>query len=354
MVEQPAPQAWDDFVCARGGHLLQSARWGQLKTHFGWSVLRLALERDGQFVAGAQMLFRRMPFGLNVAYIPRGPLADPSDPATLDTLLDVLSAKARQHGAFALKLEPDWQSSSPAWQILSTATRGQASRLLTMGRVGMGVQPRTTVHVNLTRDLDTILARMKPKWRYNIRLAQRKGITVRKGMAADLETFYALLRTTGLRDRFAIHSFDYYSAVFDLLGEHACLLIAEYEGEPLAAIFITAFGGESIYLYGASSNAHRDRMPNHALHWEAMQWAKARGCTRYDLWGIPDVAAASPGRGEARFGPDALLPDGLYQFKQGFGGEIVRYVGAYDLVFSTVRFALYTQALRIRRGSALT
>ncbi len=336
MIQQPDPQTWDDFLCAESGHLLQSAGWGELKTLFGWRAQRLALERQGRLVAGAQILFRRLPLGLKLAYIPRGPVADPTDNATLNALLDALCAAARHQSAFALKIEPNWHL-PPLYKT------GAPPSLPRFSFSGEGVQPRTTIHVDLTRELDAILAGMKPKWRYNIRLAERKGVTVRVGSAADVEVFYELLCITGTRDQFAIHSLDYYRAAFEMLGGHARLFIAEYEGEPLAAIFCTAFAGEAIYLYGASSNAHRERMPNHALHWAAMQWAKGCGCTRYDLWGIPDVGAQHA----------APLPDSLYQFKQGFGGEVVRYVGAYDIVFSSLKFALYKQALKIRRGGIL-
>ncbi|MBI4785561.1 MAG: peptidoglycan bridge formation glycyltransferase FemA/FemB family protein [Chloroflexi bacterium] len=339
IVENPDPGAWDDFVCAHGGHLLQSAGWGELKARFGWSALRLALDRDGELVAGALVLFRNLPLGLRLAYLPRGPVCDPTDHATFAALSETLSATARARGAFALTIEPDSPSPSPPLFADELRRTGE-------GRVGVGFQPHTTIHLDLTRDLDTILAQMKPKWRYNIRLAERKGVTVREGQLEDVPTFYRLLQITGARDHFAIHSLAYYRAAFDLLQHHARLFIAEYEREPLAAIFVTAFGAEAIYLYGASSNAHRERMPNHALHWAAMQWAKARGCARYDLWGIGDdrpVRSQRPHR--------SILPDGLRQFKQGFGGQVVEYVGAYDVVFSRWRYELYRRMLAWRRMS---
>ena len=182
---------------------------------------------------------------------------------------------------------------------------------------------------------------MKPKWRYNIRLAERKGVTVREGTTSDLLRFYELLKITSIRDQFPIHSFDYYRVAFELLttSDGARLFIAEFGGEMLAAIFITAVGREAIYLYGASGNTHREKMPNHALHWHAIQWAKARGCTRYDLWGIGATAEA-----------DADTAHGLYQFKQGFGGTLVKYTGATDVIFSRWKFAVYERAVRWRRG----
>ncbi len=368
IVYDPDPRVWDDFVCARGGHLLQSAAWGELKARFGWTARRIALERDGVIIAGAQILFRRLPLGLQFAYVPRGPVADPQDREALAELLDALCAAARERGAFALKIEPNWLGALPL-PFRERDGRKSSRRFkfkdlvspmrddLRGVRVGTCFQPRTTFHVDLARDLDSILAQMKPKWRYNIRLAERKRVQVRAGGADDLALFYQLLQITSQRDGFAIHSFDYYRAAFDLLtaNDRARLLIAEYAREPLAAIFITAFGREAIYLYGASSNAHRERMPNHALHWAAMQWTKARGCAYYDLWGVGATAEANVGaiRPERSAAESKELPQqhGLYQFKQGFGGSVVRYVGAYDAIFSRIKFALYERALAMRRGA---
>ncbi len=345
IIDHPDARTWNDFIAARGGHVLQSTAWGDLKTRFGWSAQRIALARGDALVAGAQILFRRLPLGLRFAYIPRGPVADPQDHETYSALLNALCATARARGAFVLKIELNLFDSVDL-NPLRTPNLQSANP----------IQPRTTIHVDLTRDLDTILAQMKPKWRYNIRLAERKGVTVRAGSADDIATFYRLLQVTGERDAFAIHSLDYYRAAFDLFTaqDAARLFVAEYERETLAAIFVTAFGAEAIYLYGASGNAHRERMPNHALHWQAMQWAKSRGCTRYDLWGIADTAwAEAPVVDDVGATHESPLPHGLYQFKQGFGGAVVRYAGAYDVVFSRWRYALYTRALAARRGVAI-
>jgi peptidoglycan pentaglycine glycine transferase (the first glycine) len=353
IVENPTAREWDDFVRTHGGHVLQSTPWAELKSRFGWGAQRLALARGKELTAGAQILYRQLPLGLRFAYIPRGPVADPQDRETFAALLEGLYAAARKRGAFALKMELNILT--PGSSLPSAALRG-SSTLQAGGRVDVGlpIQPRTTIHVDLTRDLDTLLAQMKPKWRYNIRLAERKGVSVRIGSAEDVVTFYRLLQFTGERDAFAIHSLDYYRVAYESFAKQdsARLFVAEYENEPLAAIFVTALGEEAIYLYGASGNAHRERMPNHALHWQAMQWAKSRGCTRYDLWGIADTAwAEAPGTAPDETPDEAHLPHGLYQFKQGFGGVVVRYAGAYDVVFSPWRYQLYTRALAARRGA---
>ncbi|CAG0945116.1 peptidoglycan pentaglycine glycine transferase (the first glycine) [Anaerolineae bacterium] len=339
IIENLDARAWDDFVSARGGHLLQTTAWGELKSRFGWRAERLALARGDQLVAGAQLLVRDLPMGMRLAYVPRGPVADAQDRDALAALIDALCVMARARDAFSLKIEPNWivnslsSPSSHEFQWLDLHNFHPAS----------SIQPLTTIHLDLTRDLDTILAQMKSKWRYNIRLAERKNVHVRMSGAEDTALFYQLLQITSERDKFAIHSLDYYHAAFELLGarEHARLFIAEHAREPLAAIFVTALGDEAIYLYGASSDIHRERMPNHALHWEAIQWAKSRGCKRYDLWGLGATTDA-----------DAKTAHGLYQFKQGFGGDVVRYLGASDVIFSRLRHSLYTRMADWRRGSS--
>ncbi|MBI5305162.1 MAG: peptidoglycan bridge formation glycyltransferase FemA/FemB family protein [Chloroflexi bacterium] len=323
-MENPDADAWDELIATQHGHLLQTRAWGELKTRFGWRVTRLALARDDALIAGAQMLVRDLPLGLRFAYVPRGPVADANDHAALTALDDALVAHACACGAFVLRVEPN------AFAMPNEI----------LGVPAPTIQPQTTIHVDLTRDLATILAQMKPKWRYNIRLAERKGVTVREGKVCDIGLFYHLLEITRTRDQFAIHSRDYYRAALDLLGECAQLFIAEHAGDALAAIFVTAVGDEAIYLFGASSNEQRERMPNHALHWAAMQWAKARGCARYDLWGLGATTNA-----------DESAAHGLYQFKQGFGGTFVQYAGARDVIFSHWKYALYARAVAWRRGA---
>ncbi len=376
IVENPDEKTWDDFVSAHAGHLLQTTSWGELKSRFGWSAQRVAVKRDGAIVAGAQILYRQLPLGLTLAYVPRGPACDPNDRDLLAALSDAVYAAVRGQGAFAVKIEPNWESPTltpapplrsahlhltafgavqvsgatpaPLRHRLRAGVAGGARVGSLKGRVGVCIQPHTTIHVDLTRDLDTILAEMKPKWRYNIRLAERKGITVREGNAIDLPKFYELLQITSRRDAFPIHTLDYYRTAYELLTacDYARLFVAEYANETIAAIFVTAFGGEAIYLYGASGNAHRERMPNHALHWHAMQWAKARGCRHYDLWGVGSTAEA-----DLRAGSGATPQSGLYQFKQGFGAHVVRYAGAQDVIFSRWKFALYERAVAFRRGA---
>ena len=327
--ERPGDEvAWDEAVTAAGGHLLQSWAWGELKARFGWRVQRVAVG-----LACAQVLFRRLPLGLgSIAYVPRGPAADLEDAAIVRSLLEAVEPLARRQGAICLKMEPDLEDD---------ADLGQRLRAMGFRLSPQQVQPRRTVLVDLEGGPEEILARMKQKTRYNVRLAGRKGVMVRAGDEGDLPAFYQLMEATGERDGFGIHSQAYYETAHRLFvpAGRGRLLLAEYEGQLLAGLVAFAFGDTAIYMYGASSDEHRNRMPAYPLQWEAMEWARDQGCRSYDLWGIPDEDEDTL---EAKFTERHEGLWGVYRFKRGFGGRVVRTVGAWDLVYAPLRYRLYS------------
>ena len=329
--------AWDELVVATpGGHVLQSWAWGELKTRFGWRVQRLAV--DG---ALAQVLFRSLPGGLGtIAYVPKGPLADYRDVPSLRALLDAILPLARKQRALCLKIEPDLEDDPALTEQLQALGFRPSPQV---------IQPRRTILVDLTPDPEELLRRMKQKTRYNIRLAARKGVTVRAGSEADLASFYELMVTTAQRDGFGIHTRAYYEAAHQLFvpAGQGRLLLAEYEGQLLAGLVVLGMGGcgrggTACYMYGASSDEHRNLMPTYALQWEAMLWAKEQGCQDYDLWGVPDEDEATLEAGFTQRN-DGLW--GVYRFKRGFGGRLVRTAGAWDLVYAPLRYRLYSAAV---------
>lgn len=338
--EQPYTEAdaeWDAFVAKHpNGSFLQTTHWARLKSRFGWKSSRVWLRKEGKLVAGAQILFRSAFLGaVKMGYIPHGPLVNWEDDEQVTVLLNQIDHSAYEIRAGLLKMEPllwEGQDISPAgWQALCTQHNNHTDTDT--------IQPPRTVLVDLRPDEDTILAAMKQKTRYNIRLAGRKGVTVREGTAEDLPAFNQLMKLTGERDGFGVHASRYYQVVFDLFApDQLALLIAEYEGKPLAALMVTAVGEQAVYLYGASSNEERQRMPTYALQWSAMQWAKAKGCTWYDLWGVPDHPADEL---EAQFKErrDGLW--GVYRNKRGYGGQVQRTVGAVDRVYNNMLYRLY-------------
>jgi lipid II:glycine glycyltransferase (peptidoglycan interpeptide bridge formation enzyme) len=198
--------------------------------------------------------------------------------------------------------------------------------------------------MDLAKTGETLLAEMKPKWRYNLRLAERKGVEVRREDEEGLPVFYALFRETGRRDGIAVHSFEYYRTLFSHCraypggGQEVRLYVAGHEGEPLAAVITLFRGSDGVYLYGASSDRKRNLMAPYLLQWRAMEDARAAGCLRYDLFGIPPDG--DPGHPMA----------GLYRFKTGFGGRIIHRPGSWDYPCRPLAAGLFRAAEGARKS----
>ena len=323
--------SWDDFLTEHNeAHLLQTASWGELKAAFDWEVVRVISTPSSSAIkslpiTGAQVLYRRFPLGFTLAYIPKGPIGQ-----AWGELWPEVDAICRQKKAILLKIEPDlWESSNQSG--ISIFPSGYKFSPHT-------IQPPRTLVVNLLGDEEQILGRMKQKTRYNIRLAQKKGVVVSPW--SDIERFHQLMQVTGARDKFAVHSLEYYQRAYELFYSkgHCELLLAEYNHQPLAALMVFAHRQRAWYFYGASANEERERMPTYLLQWEAMRWARAHGCSEYDLWGVPD---ADEDILEANFTKSAEGLWGVYRFKRGFGGELRRAPGAWDRVYQPVLYAFY-------------
>ncbi len=338
--------AWEDFVAHHpAGHLLQTWAWGELKSRFGWQAVRLGLTEDGRLVAGAQVLLRALPGSWNIAYVPKGPLVDWEDAVQVEHLLAGLQQLCRSRRCIFLKVEPPLEDETGA---------GETLRHHGFRPFAPTVQPPRTILVDLVPEEQAILAAMKQKTRYNIRLAARRGVTVREGGVDDLAIFHRLMQLTGRRDGFGIHGADYYWTAYELFApQRAALLVAEVEGEPVAGLMVFAQRTTAHYLFGASSEAHRDRMPTYLLQWEAMRWARRRGCRFYDLWGIPDADEETL---EAQFAAQRAAAGGLwgvYRFKRGFGGRVSRSIGAFDYVYSRPLYRAYRLWLSLRRDAGI-
>jgi lipid II:glycine glycyltransferase (peptidoglycan interpeptide bridge formation enzyme) len=311
-------------------HLLQTPAWGKLKSHFGWKAYWV---QEGE--SGAQVLIRKLPLGFSFAYIPKGPLGQ--DWPTLWPSVDALCSR---EWAIFLKVEPD--------SFVSTDHNFLRNCLPGFRTSAHAIQPPRTILVDLNGGEESVLSRMRQKARYNVRLAEKKGVIVRQSDDTDL--FDQLMRVTGERDGFGVHNLAYYRAAYRLFAARcqSVLLIAEYEAQPLAAAMIFKNGKRAWYFYGASNNLERQRMPAYLLQWEAMRWAMSNGCTQYDLWGVPDADEAEL---EANFADRSDGLWGVYRFKRGFGGQVVRSPGAWDKVYNPVLYRLYQLWMR-GRGTA--
>ncbi len=306
-------------------HVLQTWAWGEIKARHGWTPTRLLFVENDAPAAAAQILRRplpRTPFG--VLYVPKGPALAFENAALFARVLAELERVARAQRAIFIKLDPDVRVHSAAAQTLAArAWRVSAEQ----------IQFHNTVTLDLTRSENEILAAMKPKWRYNVRLAEKKGLRVETD-ALDWRLFYDLYVETSARDGFLIRPFEYYRDAWTTMAEagQAKLFLARAHAETIAGILLFWFGERAWYFYGASRNTHRDWMPNHLLQWHALRWAKQQGCTEYDFWGAPNELVET----------DSMY--GVYKFKMGFGGEFVERIPAHDFVVRRALYWAYAQA----------
>ncbi|MDR3193161.1 MAG: peptidoglycan bridge formation glycyltransferase FemA/FemB family protein [Treponema sp.] len=306
---------------------------------------------------------RRLFSGFSFAYVPWGPELPEGFPALGEEGRDARTCALAELAAALHRFLPRdtaFIRFDPPWYSQGTESSPLIGK--PFSRAGADVQPPDTVLLDLRSPPERILAAMKPKWRYNVGLAARKGVTVRQsdpvpgeGFNADIGTFYRLLRETASRDGIAIHGIEYYRTFFSHAREYgaavsrgpkpeARLYLAEYRGETLAAIVTLFHGREGVYLYGASANSHRNLMAPYALQWKAMGDAKAAGCAEYDLFGIPP-------NGDEK---DHSMA-GLYRFKTGFigggeaGGRIIHRPGSWDYTYRPLISGLFNTAERVRK-----
>ena len=328
-------QQWDEFVAAsKCCNITQSFEWGELAPHLCAEAMYAGVvDEQGNLCAAMLVLISTAPvLHRTYFYAPRGPVIDDPDSPAMTVLLNFVKAEAHKRGAFMLKVEPSVADGDERWlsalQKRGFRTTPYASHI------------RDEWVLDIRPDEKKLLADMKEKWRYNIRLAARKGVTVRRGEGqADVDSFYRIYRTTSERDQFFIHNKAHYEDVMRLYseGDRAALFLAEYEGEAIAGIIVLRFGRWSWYMYGASSNEQRNLMPNHLLQWNGIQWAKAHDCWYYNFRGIPDVLE----EGQELWG--------VYAFKRGFGGYAMHSLITHDLVYQPLVYGAYRRLLDVKR-----
>jgi len=336
-------------------HFLQTWEWAQVKAKYGWIPMPFVWRDDSGNILAATMILKKKILNrgfaarLSILYAPKGPLFDWKDAALQTRVLNDLQSFAKKQSAIFLKIDPDIVIGRGVphseGDVLDNSGQAARSELTRRGWVYSSdqIQFQNTVLIDLSATEEEMLARMKPKTRYNVRLAKKKGVTVRAGTVDDLPMLYKMYAETSIRDGFVIRDENYYMTVWKLfmqnverltLNAPTCIpLIAEVNNEPVAAIFLFMFAGRAYYVYGMSRNLHREKMPTYLLQWEAMKRAKANGCSAYDLWGAPEEINES----------DSMW--GVYRFKEGLGGEVVRTLGAYDFAPNKLWYKLYAEVV---------
>ena len=300
----------------------------------------LAIAREhGPPLAAAMVLQRQLPrLPLSILYVPRGPILDYANGPLRRHVAAQLEALAQREGAMFIKIDPgavfsrglEEEQVEPAGERFAAELRHRGWRFS-----DEQIQFRNTVELDLGASEENLLAEMKSKTRYNIRLAGRKDVVIRRGDHDDFPTIVQMYEKTADRNEFDIRPPAYYLDAWESLYDAGMAqpFIAEYQGTPLGAVIIVAYGERAIYMYGASNNKERNRMPNYLLQWEAIRWAKEQGYRIYDFWGAPDEFVES----------DSLW--GVWRFKSGFAGEVVRHIGAWDYPARPLLYRLYTTAM---------
>jgi peptidoglycan pentaglycine glycine transferase (the first glycine) len=324
---------WDGWLedSPGGGHILQSHEWGELKRRLDWEPVRLVLERDGEVTGLGQFLVYDTPLVPGTLwYCTKGPWLPWEDEEAVCAFFEGVRKVAERQGAHTVKIEPE---------VLEQQTRVK-ELLQTLGfrRFRWDLNFKTTMVVDLGPSEEDLLASMKGKTRYNIRLAAKRGVEVVEDNSLEArERFWGMFEQTAKRNGFMIrrprdYNFAAWRAMYDAGRAH--LFFAMHEGDQLAAMLVYSFGHKYWFMLGASTNEKRNLMPSHLLQWEVMRWARQRGITRYDMVAVPS--------------PDNLDDEsnslhGVYRFKVGFGGEIEDFVGCLDLPVKRVRAELWNR-----------
>ncbi|HZC18518.1 MAG TPA: peptidoglycan bridge formation glycyltransferase FemA/FemB family protein, partial [Rubrobacteraceae bacterium] len=323
---------WDGWLgdSPGGGHVLQSYEWGEFKRRQGWRPIRLVLERGGKVVGLGQFLaYDTAPVPGCLMYCTKGPWLPWDDERAVRTFFEGVREVARREGVHTVKIEPEVLEEQKDVKAL-------------LGEIGFrkaryDLNLKTTLVVDLSLPEEELLARMKAKTRYNVRLAARKGVEVVEpnDFEEGWETFYGWMRATSERKEGYVlrRSRDYlYGVMRDMYDAgRGRLFFAEHEGTPLAGMYVFTFGEKYWYMYGASSDKKRNLKPNYLLQWEVMRWAKERGMTHYDMVGVPKLEDLDE--------TNSLWS--VYKFKEGFGGGIVDSLGCFDLPIKRARAAAW-------------
>ena len=340
---------WNESIASLPGrHILQSWEWGESKRISGWQAShKVWRDADDQTAAAALILTRAISlkgieFPLRIMYIPRGPIILNWENIPLRTkVLSDLNEIGKQRNVVFIKMDPEMELGRGVPGEVGADENSWAQNLIGDLREDgwipspEQVQFKNTMTIDLQPELEQLLANMKQKTRYNVRLAERRGVTVRPGNLSDLDLLFNMYAETSLRDGFTIRNADYYFSLWRdfITAGMAEPLLAEVDGEPVAGVIIFRFGGRAWYMFGMSREAHREKMPNYLLQWEAMVKAKQEGCVSYDLWGAPDEFDKT----------DPLW--GVFRFKAGLGAEVVRFIGAWDLPLNPLLYRTYTQLI---------
>lgn len=303
----------------------QSLEWAKVKISWKHEVI-LAEDNSGKIIGSLMVWIRKIPIFGNIMYSARGPVCDIHNMEVLKQLSEGIQQLAKKYNAIVMRMEPDIVSSDETFRNIMIDLGYQIKDDAKNFREE--IQPRYVFRLNTkNKTEEELFKNLHSKTRYNVRLATKKGVVIKEGTRDDLKVFHKIMVTTGIRDGFITRPLSYFERMYDCLGEkHMKLLMAYYNAEPISGVIVIMYGNKTWYLYGASSNEHRNLMPNYLLQWEMVKIALANKSDIYDLRGVPGIADNS---------------NGLYRFKKGFGAEYTEFIGEVYMEFKPFRYRLY-------------
>ena len=310
-------------------NFMQSPEWAKVKTEWKNEFI-IVKDENGNIKGTMSILLRKTPiFGRYIMYAPRGLVCDVHDKETLKKLTEKSTEIAKKYKAFIFRLDPDvLQSDEEFKNIIKELGYKTKKNIKDINQV---IQPKYVFRLDVkNKTEEELLKSFESKTRYNIRLATKKGVTTRVGTRDDLKIFYDIMKTTGSRDDFFIRPLSYFQKIYDSMGpEHVRLIIAEYENEPIAAVLPILYGNKVWYLYGGSSNKHRNLMPNYLLQWEMIKWALENKCDWYDFSGVSGFKSEN----DPQYG--------VYKFKKGFNPVFIEFIDEMYIVYNPFINAIF-------------
>ena len=328
-VKEEEKEKWDDFVkVSPNSSLLQSWFWGEFQKSLKKKIWKLAV-KNKEWLALALLIKHKLPFNKSYLYCPRGPLVKSLKLRieNLKLLFKKIEEIAQRENSIFLRIDPAVQINQ--WTNLEKFGFLKAKK---------EIQPKDTLILDITKSENELLSQMHYKTRYNLRLAERKGVKIRKTTnLKEIDVFWNLLCETTKREKFKSHPKEYYKKQLEVLGKEGLirLFLAQYKNKVIAASLVSFFGKRATYLHGASLYQYRKVMAPHLLQWKAILEAKKQNCQFYDFWGI------------APLGREDHPWSGITRFKKGFGGKEVHYLGAWDLVYQPFWYRIYNIAKQI-------
>lgn len=315
---------------SKNGDFQQSLEWSKVKELWNREVITFK-DKDKNIVALMSILVRKIPLFGYFMYVPRGPIGEIKNIETMKYFKEEIDKLQKKYNAFVIIIEPNIKNDDETFKnnILSLGYK--------INNNGMNfsetIQARHNFRLNIkNKTEEEVFNNFSSKTRYNIRLAIKKGVVVKRVGKNGLDEFYKLMQITGQRDKFNIRRKEYFQIIMDSFKDKAEIYISYYNNIPLAGALMINYANKMTYLYGASSNEYRNFMPTYLLQWTMIKDSIELGCDIYDFRGI-EMEQGKQG--------------GLYRFKKGFGGSFVELIGEIYIPYKSIKYKLFKIARKV-------